>query len=94
MSEILQGVSLRLGSPLQAIRRQAMRVGRAFARKLNAKQPLFEDQGCLDLLPEEVWAGALDTAEFENRASTNSAANKNNWCENGIRKTGRSGRLG
>ncbi|KAF8067273.1 Telo2 [Scenedesmus sp. PABB004] len=59
---ILQGVSGRLASPSPAIRAQAMRVGRAFAAKLDPAKPLFDDAGDLALMPEEVWPGALHGA--------------------------------
>ncbi|GBF95877.1 hypothetical protein Rsub_08468 [Raphidocelis subcapitata] len=54
---VLDGVSGHLASPLEALRRQGMRVGRAFSAALNpSKPPLFGDQADLQsLLPEEIW---------------------------------------
>jgi hypothetical protein len=59
LSSIIQGVSARLASPSPAIRLQAMRVGQAFARKLDPTKPMFEGAGPLHLIPEEVWPGAV-----------------------------------
>lgn len=62
---LLQGVSARLSSPLPAVRLQAMRVGRALSVALDpsAASPLFEDQGDLGLLREELWPGAAPRAQ-------------------------------
>ena len=41
-----------------------MRIGNAFARLLDPGKPLFEDQGSLDLLPEELWHSDCTSAAF------------------------------
>lgn len=62
---LLQGVSNHLQGPLPAIRNQGMRVGKAFAAKLDPMKPLFEEQGELQLAREEMWPGALDDSELQ-----------------------------
>ena len=41
-----------------------MRIGNAFARLLDPDKLLFEDQGSLDLLPEELWHSDCTSAAF------------------------------
>ncbi|KAG2494834.1 hypothetical protein HYH03_007074 [Edaphochlamys debaryana] len=63
LGSILSGVSARLGSPLVASQRQAMRVGRGFSMVLDGPgSDLFGDMGDLGLGPEELWPGALPAA--------------------------------
>jgi hypothetical protein len=67
---ILQGVSMRLASPSPAIRAQAMRVGRGFAAKLDPAKPLFEEAGELQLLPDELWPGAIGQQQQQQQPVT------------------------
>eukprot|EP00798_Chlamydomonas_sp_ICE-L_P014085 gene14085-20037_t len=56
---IMAGVSARLGNPVQGIRRQSMRVGRAFSKCIDPSgEALFGDQGDLGRVGEELWPGA------------------------------------
>lgn len=55
---LLGGITNRLGSPLQSVRRQGMRVGQAMSAQLDpAKPPMFseEEEQLHQLLPEERW---------------------------------------
>ena len=68
---ILQGISNRLDSPTEWVRRQAMRVGKILSLTLDPSAvPLFGTDD-LDLLPEERW-------EETKHGNTNGSANTTN----------------
>ncbi|KAL0019958.1 hypothetical protein WJX79_006691 [Trebouxia sp. C0005] len=52
---VLQGVSMRLDNPVDAVRRQGMRMGNTFSRALDPSKPLLFGDHPLGILQEELW---------------------------------------
>ncbi len=70
---LLRGISARLNSPREPIRRQAMRVGNTMSQILdNDAPPLFGD-GDIELLHEEQWEDTEETSSKKEKQNTTSS---------------------
>ncbi|KAL4535752.1 hypothetical protein Ndes2437A_g06448 [Nannochloris sp. 'desiccata'] len=84
---VLRGISTRLDSPREFVRRQAMRVGKVMSQILDGNAPpLFGDED-IELMPEEQWDITVRVVsgddEQKEKGSRSNAAKKNKDKERG-----------
>ncbi|KAL6899663.1 hypothetical protein ACP4OV_006321 [Aristida adscensionis] len=88
LNSILQGVSCRLESPLDLIRKMASAIALTFSKVVDPKNPLYLDDDCCEnvdwefgvLSPKKIKSPSHD-AEFENKTIASSRQNKRDAIE-------------
>ncbi|DBA73958.1 hypothetical protein WJX77_002142 [Trebouxia sp. C0004] len=66
---VLQGISMRLDNPVDAVRRQGMRMGNTFSRALDPTKPLLFGDHPLGILQEELWHPSAARLSWQNPLS-------------------------